>query len=69
MKRMVRSWHAFLIALALISIGFVWTSFYPNSPYTTFSTAIGLIFGGYIGKRLAQKAQAFNHKTGDQIDK
>jgi uncharacterized membrane protein YfcA len=70
MKATIRTWQAFLIVLALIFIGFIWTTFYPNSPYTTFSTAVGLIFGGYAGKRLAQKTERFNSEIGGQtVDK
>jgi len=48
--------RGFCLTLALLFIGFIWTSFQPQAPYVTFAGTVGLAFGALAGKRLAQKA-------------
>ena len=48
--------RGFCLTLALLFIGFIWTAFIPEAPYTTFAGTVGLAFGALAGKRLAQKA-------------
>ena len=51
---------AFVIALAMVFIGFFWSTFFPAAPYATMTTTVGILFGAYAGKRLAQKAKWAN---------
>lgn len=48
---MIKSWHAFSITLVLLAAGFVWTTFYPNAPYQTFSAGAGGALAAYLVKR------------------
>lgn len=45
------------MTLILLFVGFIWASFFKEAPYATFAGTAGLVFGGYAGKRLAQKGQ------------
>jgi len=38
----------------------VFTTYFPAAPYGVFAPTVGLIFGAYITKRLAQKSAKFN---------
>lgn len=51
---------AFIVALAMVFIGFFWSTFFPAAPYSTMTTTVGILFGAYAGKRLAQKANWAN---------
>ena len=57
--------RGFIITLALLFIGFIWTTFKPEAPYTTFAGAAGLAFGALAGKRLAQKADWAQKEGGE----
>lgn len=48
---------ALIMTLILLFVGFIWASFFKEAPYATFAGTAGLVFGGYAGKRLAQKGQ------------
>lgn len=52
--------HAFFITLAALLGGFIWATFYPQSPYVAFSGSVALAFGGYVGKRLIQKKKEYS---------
>ena len=57
--------RGFVLTLALLFIGFIWTSFIPEAPYTTFAGTVGLVFGAVAGKRLAQKANWAQKEGGE----
>lgn len=56
--------RGFVITTGLLFAGFIWASFYPSAPYTTFASAAGVAFGALAGKRLAQKAEWAKDKDG-----
>jgi len=51
----IKTWHAFLIVLGVLSAGFVWVTFYPDAPYSIFAPSVIAIATGYGSKRLEQK--------------
>lgn len=55
----LKTTQAFLITLATLLSGFIWATFYPDSPYVSFAGTVGLVFGAYAGKRLIQKKEEF----------
>ena len=58
----IRTRHALLIAMGLVTAGFVWATFMPAAPYETYVLGIGTIAGLYGGKRLAQKQARYSGK-------
>ena len=55
----LKTTHALLITLGVLVGGFVWATFFPQSPFVSFSGTVGLVFGAYAGKRLLQKKEEF----------
>jgi hypothetical protein len=51
--------HTILIALVLLTAGFVWKSFFPGAPYGEFALAIGGVAGINTTKRLLQKQEKY----------
>jgi len=60
MKLHITSTHAYILTLASLLCGMVFTAYFPAAPYGVFAPTVGLIFGAYITKRLAQKSAKFN---------
>lgn len=46
----------------LLSGGFVWATYHPESPYLAFATQITIGFIAFITKRLIQKKKEYNGK-------
>ena len=51
----INTTRAFYITLAVLSAGFVWSTFYPEAPYASLVAGIGAMFGITVAKRYAQK--------------
>jgi len=58
----LRTTHAVLIAIGLLTASYVWATFFPTAPFQAFATTLGLVFGAYAGKRLLQKKEEFVEK-------
>lgn len=66
MKLHITSTHAYILTLASLLCGMVFTTYFPAAPYGVFAPTVGVIFGAYITKRLAQKSALFN---GSEVEK
>lgn len=62
---MIKTTHAFIITLLVLTGGFMWATFFPGAPFVAFSGTVGLVFAGYSGKRLMQKKKEFNNVQED----
>ena len=60
MKIHITSTHAYILTLASLLCGMVFTTWFPAAPYGVFAPTVGIIFGAYITKRLIQKEAKFN---------
>jgi len=58
---MIRSWHAFVMCITLLTCGFVLTIFYPKAPFVTYSAHLVGALGLYLGKRLIQKKEEYHN--------
>ena len=61
----MKTWQAFVMCMALLTAGFVYTTCNATAPYATYAGTIGIVFGAYSGKRLWQKRKEFNEETVD----
>ena len=61
----MKTWQAFVMCMALLTAGFVFTTYSASAPYTTYAGTIGIVFAAYAGKRLMQKKGEFNRETVD----
>lgn len=60
----MRTWQAFVMCIALLTAGFVFTTYNIGAPYATYAGTIGIVFGAYAGKRLLQKKEEFSETVG-----
>ena len=58
----VTSTVAFIVFALMLMGGFVFSTFIPEAPYTTFAMYLAMGFTAYIGKRLIQKKEGFNNE-------
>jgi len=61
----IKTWHAFLIVLGVLSAGFVWVTFYPDAPYSIFAPSVIAGAAGYGYKRLQQKKKEYKERYED----
>ncbi len=50
-----------LFCLVALVFGFVWNTFFPQSPYMLFAEFVSGLFLALAGKRLTQKTRAFQN--------
>uniref|UniRef100_A0A6M3IJ53 Uncharacterized protein n=1 Tax=viral metagenome TaxID=1070528 RepID=A0A6M3IJ53_9ZZZZ len=62
-NKTIHTWLAFIIYAALMTAGFVWTTYLREAPYEIFAKMFTYGFGFYAGKRLAQKGKWFANGT------
>ncbi len=55
----LKAWQAYCLSLAALMAGFIWTSFYPDAPFTAYSTALGILAASYFAKRYADKKYTY----------
>lgn len=60
----MKTWQAFVMCIALLTAGFVFTTYNMNAPYIAYSGAVGMVFTAYAGKRLLQKKDEFSETVG-----
>jgi hypothetical protein len=53
----VNTARASLVFVFFLTSGFIWTSFYPEAPFTAYMEGLCVALGLITGKRLAQKWQ------------
>ncbi len=56
----INSTEAFLINLSIVMFGFIWKTFFKESPYDALLAGSGAAFGWYTGRRLLAKQAKFN---------
>lgn len=59
----INSTKAFLINLFVVLFGFIWKTFYPESPYDALLAGSGAAFAWYTGRRLMKKEAKYNGGT------
>ena len=64
----VKTWSAFLLAMGFILFGFVWNTFYPDSPFKILVGSVEVLFFGYALKRTAQKLSVLGGQSNDKED-
>lgn len=57
MKKSLRTWQAFLIAIVLITTGFVFQVFFETTHYITFCSTISGLFFAFAGKNMKENIQ------------
>ena len=67
-KFQVKTWHSFLIAMGFILFGFVWNTFYADSPFKILVGSVEVLFFGYALKRTAQKLSVLGGQSNDKED-
>jgi xanthosine utilization system XapX-like protein len=63
-NRTIRSWFAYLVFIACLMAGFIWTSYKPAAPFGTFVTGLIGGLGIYLTKRIVQKMEKFGGAGG-----
>lgn len=63
-KRMVPSWVAYALTLAVVAAGFFWATFFPAAPYGTLVQGCVALAGAYWVKRVADK----KYNGGQNVD-
>jgi hypothetical protein len=71
MKMHITSTQAYILTLASLLCGMVFTTWYPAAPYGVFAPTVSVIFGAYITKRLIQKEAKFGggSENGSEVEK
>jgi hypothetical protein len=59
MKVHITSTQAYILTLASLLCGMVFTTYFTAAPYGVFAPTVGVIFGAYLTKRLAQRSPTF----------
>lgn len=59
---MIRSWHAFVMCITLLTAGFILATFYPKAPFVVYSAHLVGALGLYLAKRTIQKKSDYRDK-------